>query len=317
MTSNEQDYYSNADMKIYAVKPTLASMPIKRPLHPSLPRPPTSWMFICGSGMGKSNLITNLIFRKEYYADIFDNIIYTSPTVERDNSSQPFLHESMEDIVSIRSDPQNMDSILQGFIENIDRNFSTTDDEKPNPPVSLVIADDISGFLKKTSSVVHLISRNRHYWTTMFISNQTLKDVPRVIRTLVKCVVFSRCTNDIEISCILDEYSGNFIGGRDMMMQVWNDATKIKYNFLMINMSDESNVRIFQIGSEGFSEYEGVSSSLQSNNTTTTTEFNVRTKPFNIKDLPDPIHCAVCKQDFKNQSSYIRHTSSTKHKNNM
>jgi hypothetical protein len=156
MTSNNQDDYTNADMKIYAVKPTLTSMPIKRPLHPSLPRPPTSWMFICGSGMGKSNLITNLIFRKEYYADIFDNIIYISPTVERDNSSQPFLHKTMEDIVTIRSDPQNMDSILQGFIENIDRNFSTTDDDKPDPPVSLVIADDISGFLKKTSSVVGL-----------------------------------------------------------------------------------------------------------------------------------------------------------------
>jgi hypothetical protein len=89
-----------------------------------------------------------------------------------------------------------MDSILQGFIdENIDRNVSTADDDKPDPPVSLVIADDISGFLKKTSSVVHLISRSRYYWTTMCISNQTLKDVPRVIRTLVLCVVLSRCTN--------------------------------------------------------------------------------------------------------------------------
>ncbi len=53
----------------------------------------------------------------------------------------------MEDIGSIRSDPQNMDSILQGFIDNIDQNLSTTDDDKPDPPVSLVIADDISGFL--------------------------------------------------------------------------------------------------------------------------------------------------------------------------
>ncbi len=34
----------------------------------------------------------------------------------------------------------------------------------------------------------------------------------------------------------------------------------------MTNMADESNVRIFQIGSEGFNEYEGVSSSLQPNN---------------------------------------------------
>jgi hypothetical protein len=225
----------------------------------------------------------------------------------------------MEDIVSIRSDPQNMDSILQGFIDNIDQNFSTTDDDKPDPPVSLVIADDISGFLKKTSSVVHLISRNRHYWTTMFISNQTLKDVPRVIRTLVKCVVFSRCTNDIEIACILDEYAGNFIGGRDMMMQVWNDATKTKYNFLMINMADESNVRIFQIGSEGFNEYEGVSSSLQPNNHTTSTPVVEKptTKKYDITKQPDYLTCNACNQQFKTHNAYIRHLGTLKHKNNI
>jgi hypothetical protein len=32
MTSNEQDDFSNADMKIYAVKSTLTSMPIKKGL---------------------------------------------------------------------------------------------------------------------------------------------------------------------------------------------------------------------------------------------------------------------------------------------
>ncbi len=50
---------------IYAVKPTLTTMPLKRPIHPSLPRPP-SWTFICGSDMGKINLTTNLIFRKSF-----------------------------------------------------------------------------------------------------------------------------------------------------------------------------------------------------------------------------------------------------------
>jgi len=320
MTNNNQDNHEDYDMKIYPVKPTLPNMPIKRVLHPSLPRPPTSWLFIMGSGHGKSSLITNLIFRKEFYADIFDRILYISPTVEKDNSSQPFLHKTMEDIVTIRSDPQNMDAILHEFITNIDTNYSTTDDDKPDPPVSLVIADDISGFLKKTSSVTHLISRNRHYWTTMFISNQTLKDVPRVIRTLVKCVVFSHCTNDSEIIAILDEYSGNFNGGRDAMFRIWNEATKTKYNYLMINMSVENDVRIYQIGSEGLFEFEGASSSRHDGRTIhppKLNETNVRTKPFNIKDLPDPIHCSACKQDFKNQSSYIRHTSSLKHKNNL
>jgi hypothetical protein len=89
----------------------------------------------------------------------------------------------------------------------------------------MITADYISGFLKRTSSVTHLINRNRHYWSTVFMSNQTLKDVPRVIRTLVKCVVFVHCTNDSEIIAILDEYSGSFNGGRDAMFRIWNEAT--------------------------------------------------------------------------------------------
>jgi hypothetical protein len=250
---------------------------------------------------------------------VFDRILYISPTVEKDNSSQPFLHKTMEDIVTIRNDPQNMDAILNDFVKNIDTNYSTTDDDKPDPPVSLIIADDISGFLKKTSSVTHLISRNRHYWTTMFISNQTLKDVPRVVRTLVKCVVFSHCTNDGEIMAILDEYSGNFNGGRDAMFRIWNEATKVKYNYLMINMSVENDVKIYQIGTDGFFEFEGASSSRHDGRTLhqPKPQEPQRTRPFNITDLPNPVHCSACKQDFKNQSSYIRHTSSTKHKNNM
>jgi hypothetical protein len=154
-----------------------------------------------------------------------------------------------------------MDAILNDFVKNIDTNYSTTDDDKPDPPVSLIIADNISGFLKKTSSVTHLIRRNRHYWTTMFISNLTSKDVPRVFRTLVKCVVFSHCTNDGEIMAILDDYSGIFYGGREAMFRIWNEANKIKYSYLMINKSVDNDVKIYQIGTDGFYEFEGASTS--------------------------------------------------------
>jgi hypothetical protein len=54
MTNNNKDNHEDYDMKIYPVKPTLPNMPIKRALHQSLPRPPTSWLFIMGSGHGKA-----------------------------------------------------------------------------------------------------------------------------------------------------------------------------------------------------------------------------------------------------------------------
>jgi hypothetical protein len=107
----------------------------------------------------------------------------------------------------------------------------------------------------------------------------------------------------------------------------------------MINMADESNVRIFQIGSEGFNEYEGVSSSLQPNNHTTSTpvvdkrspsdrrspselrlELRLEkptTKKYDITKQPDYLTCNACNQQFKTHNAYIRHLGTLKHKNNI
>ena len=314
--------FDNADMRIFEVKPTIPKMPLKRPINPNIPRPPTSWFFVCGSGMGKSNLMTNLVFRKEYYADIFDKILYISPTVLKDNSTQPFLDESMEDIVTIRSDPQNMDKIIGDYIQYIDENFDSTDPDKPNPPVSLIIADDISGYMRRTSNLVHLTSRSRHFWCSLMISNQTLKDVPRVVRTLCKCIVLARCTNDMEVQCILDEFAGNFIGGRDMMLQVWREATKHKYNFLMIDMSVENDVKIRQIGSMGYFEFPGVSASQHHDNGGVTNAPMEEPDEIEIpypdpRTQPDNLYCEDCRKEYKTDYTFQKHLHSKSHIRNQ
>lgn len=258
--------FTKDDMKIYPVKPTLRPIPLKRPINPILPSPPTSLLFVMGSGCGKSNLITNLVFRPECYVMYSKKkILYLSPTVERDHSTHPFTREEeMEEIVTIRSNPQNMDNIVNEYIQHIEEKYDVKHDEKPNPPTSRIIADDISGCMKRTEHIVNLVSRNRHYWASLFISNRTVRDLPRVVctYTLCKVVFVARCTSDIETKVILEEYGGHFLDGESMMLRVWREATAEKYNFLFINMSNETDVHIYQLqlGKDRVFEFDGVAS---------------------------------------------------------
>ena len=324
MPKNKQEEkvdFSSHDMRIHVVKPTIKPIPLKRPLNPILPKPATSWFWVCSSGSGKTNMCTNLVLRPEFYGGIFDKILIISPTVENDNSTQPYFHESMEDVVTIRSDAQNMDSIIEEYVNYIKDNFDPKDADKPDPPVSLIIADDVSGFLKNSNVVTDLITRNRHNWISLFVSNQTLKTVPRNIRTLSKNIVLSRTTNEMEKMLIAQEYGGNFKGGIRQMLEVWDHATRERYNFLWINGQDENNVRIMQIGSMGIHEYEGVSrdSAGEYDAPHIPTEEIVaepqeKSISLQLKEMGDEFTCDTCDKSFKTQRSLMSHQGSRAHK---
>ena len=307
----EKHDFSKDDMRIFAVKPTLPVIKLKREINPILPKPPTSMLFIMSSGGGKSNLISNLVFRPEYYGDIFEKIIFVSPTVERDQSTQPFMREEMEDIVTIRPDPQNMDQIIHDFIETTKNEYDVKDPDKPDPPMSLLILDDISGYLRRTDLVVNLISRNRHFLASLMISNQTLKDLPRQTRTLCKAVFLSRCTSMIEQKVILEEWGGKFAGGEQQMLEIWNEATSEKYNFLYMNWEDETNPRFFQIGKDGLFEFENVAS-----NNPTEAPMGGPDQPDEEEDplkAEDPLYCNTCGMGFKTPDKLARHEMSKRH----
>lgn len=317
----EEHDFSNDDMRILPVKPTIKPIPLKRPLNPILPKPATSWFWVCSSGSGKTNMCTNLVLRPEFYGGIFDKILIISPTVENDNSTQPYFHESMEDIVTIRSDAHNMDQIIDDYVKYVQENFDPKDPDRPDPPVSLIIADDVSGFLKNSDVVTSLITRNRHNWISLFVSNQTLKTIPRNIRTLTKNVVLSRTTNDMEKMLIAQEYAGNFKDGIQGMIDTWDDATRERYNFLWINGQDENNVKIYRIGSLGVHEYEGVSrDSVHEGEKLDIPKEDLELEPEEksisqqLKEMGDDFPRDTCKKSFKSHYSLIRHESSRAHK---
>ena len=96
------------------------------------------------------------------------------------------------------------------------------------PPRLCLVLDDISA-LKRDALVAHIFSRYRHYNLTIFLSNQTIKTLPTVCRSMATAVFLSSCYSTVEREKILDEWA-EFYGGKDKMVAIWDDAVQERFN---------------------------------------------------------------------------------------
>ena len=62
--------------------------------------------------------------------------------------------------------------------------------------------------------VAHSFSRYRHYNLTIFLSNQTIKTLPTVCRSMATALFLSSCYSTVEREKVLDEWV-EFYGGQD------------------------------------------------------------------------------------------------------
>ena len=249
---NERRNFEKDDMKIYEVKDARPQLPLPRPLNPALAEIPGIMLFIMKCKSGKSNFIANLLNREEFYEGIFDKIYIVSPTVKIDKSSQLYFREEVEDLYEVREDVENVNEIIQGIIDHQEK-FDVNDKDNLPPRICLVL-DDISGALKRDSLVTHIFSRYRHYNLTIILSNQTIKTLPTVCRSMATAVYLSSCFSTIEREKILDEW-GEYYGGKERMVQLWDDAVKHRFNYLYLKL-DDVQPRAFQIGADGLFEYD-------------------------------------------------------------
>ena len=244
--------FTRDDMAVYEVKDERPELPLPRELNPALPDVPGILLFIMKCKSGKSNFIANMLNREEFYEGIFEKIYIVSPTVKIDKSTQLYFREEVEDLYEIRDDVENVDEIIQGIIQHQEQ-FDVNDPENLPPRICLVL-DDISGFLNRNSLVAHIFSRYRHYNLTIILSNQTIKTLPTVCRSMATAVFLSSCFSTIERQKILDEWA-EYYGGAERMMEMWNDAVKERFNYLYLKLEDVKP-RAFQIGSLGLFEYD-------------------------------------------------------------
>jgi len=239
-------------MTVYEVKDERPSLPLPRPINPVLPDIPGILLFLMKCKSGKSNMIANLLNREEYYEGIFDKIIIVSPTVKIDKSSQLYFREEVEDLYEIHDDVENVNGIIQSIIERQEE-FDVNDPDNLPPRLCLVL-DDISGALKRDALVSHIFSRYRHYNLTFFLSNQTIKTLPTVCRSMATAVFLSSCYSTVEREKVLEEWA-EFYGGKNKMIAIWDDAVQERFNYLYLKL-DDVKPRAFQIGSLGLYEFD-------------------------------------------------------------
>lgn len=205
-----------------------------------IPRFPSS-MMLCGrSGSGKSNLLINLLTRKEFYGNYYHYIIVYSPTANKyddiykslkipdENFIEEFGKEELEKLIKVRKT-----LIDDKGIEWVAKHSRC-----------LIIMDDVianRGFLE-SQTALKLFALLRHYLCSICILVQSYTKLPRALRLNCNSTfVFPSSQSEIEV--LIDEITPAMMKKRDFE-KVIDYATKEPYSFLYINNHAKPGERI-------------------------------------------------------------------------
>jgi hypothetical protein len=193
-------------------------------LHKHLLKPPFVGVINGTVRTGKSTILMNLIYNKNFYRQLFDKIIFISPTVQND-VTLTHLYED-EEVIKINEGLDQIDNIFKKLIE------TKQEDEDEKQAFYLIILDDCLGFIKPHSYVSHLCSRYRHFKISMIFTSQNFRSIPNIIRANASFYLLFNTTNKKEYNKYLEEFSGVF---KDFD-QLYAEATFKPYNFLCLDL---------------------------------------------------------------------------------
>jgi hypothetical protein len=200
-----------------------------------IPKHPASVIFNGSSGSGKSTLLLNLLTRKEFYKNYFDDVYLFSPT---GGSDDLFKHAKIpEKNIFIDVKISDLSKILEkqrGVIE-----------KKGIAKVSktLIIYEDIQGCAKFMRSKPFLNSfiANRHYGVSTWLCGQSYTRTPRPCRIQANNIFYFRGGGS-ELDLITEEYCPPGMNKKEFAKLI-EDTTREKHSFLHINMHDSFDKR--------------------------------------------------------------------------
>ena len=202
-----------------------------------IPKTNTTSLIIGRTGSGKSQLLLNLLTRKEFFGKskkykkgYFSQIHIYSPTAKSDDIyeklelNDEFLHTSLstEELRTLM-DKQKKDVIDKGS-DKTDRVCLVFDDILGNPK-----------FLKSEEFQETIIA-NRHYNFTVFILTQSYKHVPRKVRNQAR-YIFYFAGNENENLILAEDIAPPKFSRKDTV-ELIHFATEEKFNFIYVNTSE-------------------------------------------------------------------------------
>ena len=193
---------------------------------------------------GKSNLLTNLLLRDEFYNKDFDgeNIFLVSPSISND--------EKLKKIIKIKEIPEENlfmeydEDILKELYKMLQEEYEEAKANGEKPKNKLIIFDDASydgGLKSKKHGIINKIfSNGRHIMLSAIITSQKYSDILTSCR--LNCngaIIFN--TNNRELEMI--ETDHNYLDSKKEFTQMFRKAMNEKHSFLVVNYTNPKEQR--------------------------------------------------------------------------
>lgn len=217
------------DYKIYGVRKEEEFMKLDR----ELPRPLETLVEKNGGvialfappGSGKSNFLSNLILRDDFFKDLFLGGVYIiSPTIDNDLTS---VHlKKYADFTSTEYSEELIEAIFNNIIQQ----------DADERHLSLLLLDDCLGSIKQNSICNRVASTCRHNKQIVIFSLQAVKGLPPTIRSNVSHSIIFYQPSTKQLNDIVELHSN--MGGEEQFLNMYEEATAEKYGFLMCDWRD-------------------------------------------------------------------------------
>ena len=218
------------DYKIYGVRKMDDFAPIERelprPLHTMLEKGGGVLALFAPPGSGKSNFISNLLLRDDFFKDLFEGGLYIiSPTIMNDLTS---CH--LRDYADF-TETQYSEELVGGLFQML---MDTPNDEKA---LSCLLLDDCLGSIKMNSICNRVASTCRHNRQLVIFSLQAIKNgLPSSIRSNISHTITFYQPSSKQLADVVELHS--MMGGEENFLKCYNEATSEKYGFLLSDFRD-------------------------------------------------------------------------------
>jgi hypothetical protein len=194
---------------------------------------PSLTLCIGKSGSGKSNVMANMLTKKEFMKDFFDDIYLFSPTAKSDDIVE---HLKLKDNHIIENLDETaitkLNKIVDDNIEKIKKQGIAAVALKSK---ILIICDDCISekVFIKSNILSKLATAGRHALISTVICSQSYTKIPRVIRLQAQGMIIFPSSND-ELDLLCEDLCPPGMGKKSFL-ELIKFATDERYSFLFVN----------------------------------------------------------------------------------
>ena len=205
-----------------------------------LPKFPSSVCLSGRSGSGKTNLLLNMLTRKDMLKDYYHYILVFSPTAGKYDDTYKALNIPEENFIE-DFDSKTLERLIESRKKLIEEKGIKW--VSKNSRVCLIFDDVIANrdFLQGAIAL-KLFSLLRHYLCSIYIMIQSYTKLPRALRLNCNATyIFPASQSEVEV--LKDELCPAGLNKKEFE-KVIEYATKDPYNFLAINNHAKQGERI-------------------------------------------------------------------------